>query len=203
MIEKVKLVHRLTQKRPGLLIVLSAPSGTGKTTTMKELFRRDKNLVDSISWTTRKPRPGEKNRVDYFFVSRRKFLEAIKKGGFLEWAKVYREYYGTPKDYVEIELARGKDVVLVIDTRGAKKVRRFKPCVHIFLKPPSLRELKKRLALRKSESAEQLQERLKEVRYELSQAKWYDYTIVNHTVPQTVEDIEKILEKEREKLKRR
>lgn len=190
----------MSRKRPGLLIVLSAPSGTGKTTVMKEFFRQDKNLVDSISWTTRKPRPGEKHKKDYFFVSKKEFTAVIKRGGFLEWAKVYHEFYGTPKDYVTKKLASGKDVVLVIDTRGAQKVEHFKPSVHIFLKPPSIAVLKKRLTGRNSDSAEQLAARLKEVRYEMSQAGRYDYRIVNHTVAQTVRDIEKILERERAKI---
>lgn len=189
--------------RQGLLIVLSAPSGTGKTTVMNEFFRLDKNLVDSISWTTRKPRPGEKHGKDYFFVTRSKFLSAQKRGEFLEWAKVYHEYYGTPKSYVKNELAKGKDVVLVIDTRGAWKVKHFKPSVLIFLKPPSVAVLKKRLEGRNSESDEQLAARLKESQYEMKQANWYDYRIVNHTVDQTVRAIEKILKIEREKLKRR
>ena len=190
----------MSKKRPGLLIVLSAPSGTGKTTVMKEFFRQDKNLVDSVSWTTRKPRHGEKHKKDYFFVSRKKFTQAIKNGGFLEWAKVYHEFYGTPKDYVTKKLASGKDVVLVIDTRGAQKVRHFKPSVHIFLKPPSIAVLKKRLKGRNSDSAKQLAARLKEVRYEMSQADRYDYRIVNHTVPQTVREVEKILKRERAKI---
>lgn len=184
-------------------MVLSAPSGTGKTTVMREFFAKDKNLVDSISWTTRKPRHGEKDGKDYFFVSRKKFFEARKKNEFLEWARVYHEYYGTPKSYVKKKLVSGKDVVLVIDTRGAHKVRHFKPSVHIFLKPPSIKVLKQRLHGRNSDSREQLAERLKEVRYEMSQAKHYDYRIVNHTVVQTVRDIEKVLEKERKKLQQR
>jgi len=191
------------KRRQGLLVVLSAPSGTGKTTVMKELFRRDKNLIDSISWTTRKPRPGEKHGEDYFFASRKEFEAAEKRGAFLEWAKVYHEYYGTPKAYVTRQLAKGKDVILVIDTRGAWKVRNFKPHVLIFLKPPSVAILKKRLKGRNSESEDELRKRLKEVQYEKKQAGWYDYRIVNHTVDQTVRDIEKILEKEREKIKRR
>ncbi|MBI4970622.1 MAG: guanylate kinase [Candidatus Omnitrophica bacterium] len=194
-----RLKTKNSSKRSGLLIVLSAPSGTGKTTVMKEFFAKDKNLVDSVSWTTRKPRSGEKHKKDYFFVSRRKFLEAIKRGGFLEWAKVYHEFYGTPKAYVLKKLREGKDVVLVIDTRGAQKVRHFKPSVHIFLKPPSIAVLKKRLHGRNADSAHQLEARLKEVRYEMSQADKYDYRIVNHTVVQTVRDVEKILNRERAK----
>ncbi len=187
-------------KKTGLLVVLSAPSGTGKTTVMRELFAKDKNLVDSVSWTTRKPRRGEADGKDYFFVSQKKFSAARQKKEFLEWARVYREYYGTPKSYVQKRLASGKDVVLVIDTRGARKVRYFKPSVHIFLEPPSVRILKQRLHGRNADSKEQLAERLKEVRYEMRQAKHYDYRIVNHTVAQTVRDIEKVLGKERNKL---
>ncbi|MBI4397941.1 MAG: guanylate kinase [Candidatus Omnitrophica bacterium] len=181
------------------MIVCSAPSGAGKTTVMNELFAKDKHLVRSISWTTRKPRAGERHGKDYFFVSRKKFLEARKKNEFLEWAKVFREYYGTPKSRVTRRLAQGKDVVLVIDTRGAHKVRHCKPSVHIFLKPPSLEALRRRLVGRNSESQEEMEARFKEARYEMNRATHYDYCVVNHTVSQTVREMEEILEKERQK----
>lgn len=188
---------RKPSPRSGLLLVLSAPSGCGKTTVIQELLKRDKILVRSVSWTTRSPRPGEKHRKDYFFVTRKKFLAARDRGGFLEWAKVYREYYGTPRSFVKKALARSRDVVLVIDTRGARKVRRQMPCVLVFLKPPSLAVLKKRLFKRNSDSKSQIESRLKEVRYELNQAGRYDYRVVNHTVAQTLREIREIIWKER------
>ncbi len=201
--KKVMSRQRAGVKHGGLLLVLSAPSGAGKTTVIHQLLRRDKRLVKSISWTTRKPRHGERNGKDYFFVSRKQFLSAIRRNGFLEWAKVYREYYGTPKSYVQDKLAHGKDVVLVIDTRGAKQVRRSRPNVLVFLKAPSLAVLKSRLKGRNSESKSQLAARIHEARYEMKQARWYDYQVVNRTVSQAVRDIKKILEKERKKIKRR
>ena len=187
----------MSSEKPGLLIILSAPSGCGKTTVTNELLRRDSRAVRSVSWTTRAPRPGEKHGKDYFFVTRRQFESARKKRGFLEWAKVYHEFYGTPRDFVESRLACGNDVVLVIDTKGAKQVQRKMSCTSVFLLPPSLEVLKQRLSNRNSDSKKQLAKRLKEVKKEVGQSREYDYRLTNHTVRETVREIKKILRKER------
>ena len=140
----------------GRLFVISASSGTGKTTLAHELLSKDKNLVQSISCTTRKPRPTERQGRDYFFVTKKDFKRIQKKNGFLEWANVFGKFYGTPKKEVEAQLKKKRDVLLLIDVQGAKKVKKSKPdAVFIFLAPPSKEELKRRLIARGTESTAQ------------------------------------------------
>src|SRR5258708_1199095 len=149
-----------SKNKHGLLIVLSSPSGGGKTTIAHALLKKDKNIVRSISCTTRKPRIGEKNGKDYFFVTPSKFKSLISKRSFLEWAKVHRNFYGTPSRWVDEQLKKGKDVLFVIDVQGGKTIKRKVPgSILIFVKPPSLKVLKERLLLRRSEDAKTLKVR--------------------------------------------
>ncbi len=184
-------------KTEGTLFVLSAPSGAGKTTVTQKILKQDRNLVRSVSWTTRLRRVGEKDKQDYFFVTPKRFLDKREKDGFLEWAKVFNQYYGTPKSFVNQKLKSGKDVVLVIDTRGAKKVKKQTNCVLIFLKAPTMKVLKERLFKRNTDSKKEIEKRLKEVKYEMGQASFYDYKVASGTILQTVKEIKQIIQKER------
>jgi guanylate kinase len=181
-------------KRRGLMIVLSSPSGGGKSTLAEVLLKKDGNFVRSVSCTTRKPRSGEKNGKDYFFVSIPRFRERIKKKGFLEWAKVHGHYYGTPKRWVDRQLKKGKDVLLVIDVQGGMTLKRQDPqAVLIFVNPPSLGVLRERLLKRHDNSPRDLAIRLKNAKGEIHQGRQYDYQVVNDRIPQVVVEIMGIL----------
>ena len=187
--------------RKGRLFVISASSGTGKTTLARELLKEDKNLVASISYTTRPPRPREHNGEDYYFVSKEEFMDIKKKNGFLEWANVFGRYYGTPKKQVEEHLKRGRDVLLLIDVQGAKKVKKTKPdAVFIFLAPPSKEELKRRLQKRGTESKQEINKRYRVATRELkelNELKLCDYRIVNRYIPVAREVLKSIIRAER------
>ena len=189
------------KKSRGKLFVISASSGTGKTTLARELLREDKNLIQSISYTTRAPRPNERNGEDYYFVSKKEFTHKNKKHGFLEWANVFGYYYGTPKKEVEEHLKRGRDVLLLIDVQGAKKVKKSKPdAVFIFLAPPSKEELKRRLQKRGTESRQEINKRYKVATrelVELNELKLCDYRIVNRYIPTAREVLKAIIRAER------
>ena len=187
--------------RRGKLFVISASSGTGKTTLAKELLKEDRNLVQSVSYTTRKPRPKERQGKDYFFVTREEFLKKKKKNGFLEWANVFGKFYGTPKKEVEKHTKRGRDVLLLIDVQGAKKVKSTRPdAVFIFLAPPSREELKRRLKKRGTETAQEINRRYKVATKELKQLNdmtLCDYRIVNREIPVAREVLKGIIKAER------
>ena len=186
--------------REGLLIVLSAPSGGGKTTLAGRLLKRDKNIVRSVSATTRKPRAGEKDGRDYFFLSRAKFLALRRKKAFLEWAPVHGQFYGTPKDWVLGKISRGQDVLLVIDVQGGKSIRRLYPkALLLFLVPPSLKVLGERLAGRNSEDATSLKRRLAAARRELRAGRGYPHRVVNDRLPRAEREVLQIIRRERKK----
>jgi len=167
----------------GILIVISAPSGTGKSTLTRLLLSEFKNVEFSISYTTREPRENEVNGKDYFFVSEETFRKMIDEGDFLEWANVYGNLYGTSKTQVMRALKEGKDILLDIDTQGALNVKRsFPEAVLIFLLPPSFGELERRLRSRGTDSEEEIERRLKTARDEVRKALLYDYIIVNDEV---------------------
>ncbi|GMN98595.1 guanylate kinase [Parageobacillus thermoglucosidasius] len=175
--------------------MLSGPSGVGKGTVRKALFSQpDINLHYSVSVTTRKPREGEVDGVDYFFKTREEFEQMIRENKLLEWAEYVGNYYGTPIDYVEKTLQEGKDVFLEIEVQGAMQVRKvFPEGLFIFLAPPSLSELEKRIISRGTESAEHIQNRLKAAKEELEMMDAYDYVVENDKVELACERIKAIV----------
>lgn len=179
----------------GLLIILSGPSGVGKGTVRQELFKDESlNLAYSISMTTRKPRPAEKEGVDYFFVSETEFLNKIENDELLEYAKFVGNYYGTPKFYVEQLLNGGKNVVLEIEVQGALQVMRKCPhALTIFLVPPSFEELERRIRGRRTEAEEVVKERLDKARKEIATKDEYKYVVENDDVLAAKEQIAKII----------
>ena len=182
----------------GLLIVLSGPSGVGKGTVRAAIFSRgEQKFVYSISATTRQPRTGETDGVDYFFKTREEFEQMIQNKQLLEYAEYVGNYYGTPLEYVENTLATGKDVFLEIDVQGAIQVRELMPDgVFIFLTPPDLNELESRIVNRGTDSDEVIAKRMKTAREELELMKYYDYSVVNDTVDNAVQKIEAIIQTE-------
>ncbi len=190
--------------KKGLLIVISGPSGVGKGTVRKALFNREgHNLVYSISMTTRKPREGEKNGVDYYFVTSDQFKKEIEKGNLLEYAQFVGNFYGTPYDKVEEQIEKGNEVVLEIEVQGAMQVKAKKPdAVFIFIAPPSFKALEERLRIRGTESEEVIKERLDKASRELMQAASYDYIVVNDDVNNAADKIMAIIRAEHAKCER-
>lgn len=179
----------------GLLIVLSGPSGVGKGTVRKAIFSQaDTAFEYSISMTTRAPREGEVDGVDYFFKTKEEFEQLIREGKLLEYAQFVGNYYGTPVDYVRETLDRGKDVFLEIEVEGAKQVReKFPDGLFIFLAPPSLSELKNRIVTRGTETEDVINNRLKVAKEEIEMMHLYDYVVENDQVELAVERIKAIV----------
>jgi guanylate kinase len=178
----------------GNVFVLSAPSGTGKSTLARQLVKETADLNFSVSFTTRKPRPGEVDGRDYFFVDDATFDAMVAADGFVEWVKVYDRRYGTGKAWIQERLASGVDILLDIESQGARKVHQAIPdAVMVFLLPPSSQELSSRLKGRGDESEEQVRIRLDYARHELSQFDGYDYLVVNDTVEQAYRRLESII----------
>ncbi len=188
----------------GMLIVLSGPSGSGKDTVLAELFKLKIGLVQSVSMTTRSPRNDEKNGVDYLFVDEEYFLSAITNGRMLEYAKYGVNYYGTPKAPVDNWLDEGKTVVLKIDVQGAGNIRKLYPdSVSVFLTPPNLTVLEKRLRDRGSEDEEDVRRRLDIACNELARIGEYDYVVINDDLQSAVDEIKTIIKAESLKVSRR
>ena len=182
----------------GLLIVFSGPSGAGKDTVLKRLLEMDNNIRLSISATTRAPRPGEQDGVDYFFLPRDRFLSLIDQDKMLEHAEYCGNFYGTPKEPIEKWNGEGRDVILEIEVQGGAQIKEKRPeCVSIFLLPPSLSELEQRLRLRNTEQEETIRKRLETARGEILKAKDYDYVVINDTVEHAVEQILSIIAAEK------
>ena len=188
-------------KNTGKFFVLSGPSGAGKGTICKRLLEETDKLDLSVSMTTRKPRVGETEGVSYYFTEKEVFQEHIKKGNLLEYAEVYGNYYGTPKTPVLDKLSRGIDVILEIDMQGALKVKESYPDgVFIFILPPSMTELRKRLTGRGTETAEAIELRLGEALKELSYIDKYDYCVVNGVLEEAVARVKAIVVAEHSKV---
>ncbi|MGM0499294.1 MAG: guanylate kinase [Bacillota bacterium] len=184
----------------GLLFVLSGPSGVGKNTVLDELFKNFDGVSYSVSATTRERRKGEVEGENYFFISEEKFKEIETSDGFIESAVVHGHYYGTPKKFVDKKLDEGEDIILEIDTQGAKQVReKYPEAVYIFLLPPSLEELENRLDKRGSENDKSKNIRLKNARQELKEVHNYDYEVINDSLSDAVKDIRKIILKEQKR----
>ncbi|MBZ4687054.1 MAG: guanylate kinase [Clostridia bacterium] len=185
-------------KTPSLLIVLSGPSGAGKGTLSKLLVKEMPNLYCSVSATTRPKREGEVDGVNYYFISEEEFMEMKAKGEFLEWAKVYDNYYGTPIKKVEEQLRKGNDVLLEIDIQGALQVKkRFSKGVFIFIVPPSIDELKRRIIKRGTDPQEVINKRMSCVQDELSYVSEYDYVVVNDNLETALEKLKAIITAEK------
>ena len=187
----------------GLLIVVSGASGTGKGTVCKKILSDMPKIFYSVSATTRQPRPGETDGVEYFFISREEFQNWIAEDKFLEYAEVYGNFYGTPLHKIEERLNRGENVLLEIDTQGALNV--MKKCpegIFIFLLPPSLEELKNRIKNRGTETPESLERRFNSAKAEISLGKKYQYAVVNDSVDSAVQKIKEIISAETCKVSR-
>lgn len=178
----------------GLLVVLSGPSGAGKGTVCSKLLQEQPNLVYSVSVTTRAPRVGERNGVQYFFCEQNDFVQMRSAGELLEWAEVYGNYYGTPRRWVEDQLRCGQDVVLEIDIQGAMQVQQvFKDAVFIIIVPPNLTELERRIRHRGTETEETISRRMTSAREELSFLRKYDYVVLNDQVEKAAAAVKAIL----------
>lgn len=195
------------KKKKGLLIVISGPSGIGKTTIRERLVKENDDFWYSISMTTRKPRKIEKtnryeqNGIDYYFVDEDEFISNIKENNFLEYAEVYKDlYYGTLKDIVFKKLDEGINVILEIDVNGAKQVRKnYKNALLIFIKPHSLEELEYRLRNRRTDTEDAIKERLEKAIYEISNSGIYDYVIESGSKEEDYEKVKNIIEYEKNK----
>ncbi|AEX85946.1 guanylate kinase [Marinitoga sp. 1135] len=175
----------------GILYVVSGPSGVGKSSIIKEAMKRLKGFTFSISYTTRKPRPGEVNGKDYFFVDEKTFDEMVKNNEFLEYAEVHGHKYGTSKSFIKEKINEGFSIVLDIDVQGALNVvkQMRKETVLIFIAPPSYSELKKRLLNRGTEKMEDLKRRLEDAKWELSKINEFDYLIVNEDLNESINQL--------------
>lgn len=177
----------------GIVFVISAPAGTGKTTLVRMLTQEFSCVVESVSYTTRKIRPGEIDGQDYHFIEKDEFKKRIAGGDFLEYAEVFGELYGTSKSTVENLQKGGKHVVLVIDTQGAEQLMGSLDAVFIFISPPSLDELKRRLSSRNSDSPDKIEERLSWAKREMAASIRYDYRIVNDALQTAYEILRAVL----------
>ena len=181
--------------RKGILVVVSGFSGSGKGTLMKALVERYHQYALSISATTRQPRPGEENGREYFFVTREAFLKMAEENALIEYAQYVENYYGTPREYVEKQLASGRDVILEIEIQGALRIKEQYPdALLLFVTPPSAEELKRRLTNRGTESAEVIEARLKRAAEEAEGVEAYDYIVVNDELEACTERLHQLIE---------
>jgi guanylate kinase len=194
---------RSSMDRRGILFIISAPSGTGKTTLCKQLTTNLPGLWHSISYTTRKPRSGEEHGRDYYFIKEQTFQEMIERNDFVEWAHVYGHLYGTPWKSLTEKIDQGVDVLLEIDVQGALQVKkRFEDSVSIFILPPSMTVLRSRLQTRASDTPEEIQRRLHKVKEEVWSYREYAYIVRNEDLGRSLRDLESIFWSERLKTKR-
>lgn len=187
----------------GMIVVVSSPSGTGRTTIIERVLREDSRLRYSTSVTTRPQRPGEKEGKDYFFVSEKEFKQRIERGEFVEWAEVHGFMYATPRAPLVETVQQGGVIILDIDIQGAMQVKeKFPHCVTIFVAPPSLESLEQRLRNRGTDSEELIKRKLQDALREMAKIPEYDYLIVNEDLDTAVRQLEAILEAERCRTKR-
>lgn len=185
----------------GCLFIVAAPSGAGKTTLVRELLARDAAMKLSVSFTTRAPRPGERDGVDYHFVSRDRFGSMREAGEFLEWAEVHGNLYATSRVWLESEMAAGRDIVLEIDWQGARQVRlAFREAVGIFVLPPSVEELQRRLIGRGQDAADVIARRLANACEEMHHVAEFDYVIINKELPNAAAELELLVKAARLRL---
>ena len=190
-------------KKKGMIIIVSAPSGAGKTSICDALIESDKNIVYSVSTTTREPRKGEKNGREYYFVNDIEFKKMVKKNLFVEWAKVHDHFYGTSKKVLEQTINKGKDILLDIDVQGAVKIKKqYKDALMIFITTPTLKILKERLINRNKDSLEVIKTRLENAKKELTYLPKYDYLILNDKLDESIKKAKSIICAERLSIKR-
>ena len=197
-------LDELKRDRRGLMVVLSSPSGAGKTTLTRRLLADNSNMAMSVSATTRPPRPGEQEGIDYFFVSKDRFAELEAQGEFLEHAKVFDNYYATPRGPVEQALSQAQDVVFDIDWQGAQQLTQAAAddLVKIFILPPNMRELEQRLRTRALDSDAVIAKRMSKSEAEISHWAEYDYVIVNEDVDTALAELQTIVDSERMRRRR-
>ncbi|NLM28666.1 MAG: guanylate kinase [Clostridiaceae bacterium] len=185
--------------KSGLLVVVSGPAGVGKGTVVSRAREKNNNIVYSVSATSRKPRPGEVEGRNYFFVSRERFNEMIKNNELLEWVEYCGNFYGTPRAYVEEQLKKGRIVLLEIEVEGAGNIKRQYPeCVSIFIAPPDPDELKRRITGRGTEPPDVIEKRMRRAKEEMERMSEYDYVIINDTIEDASDRLIEILEIELE-----
>lgn len=190
-------------KKRGQLIVISAPSGSGKDTVAKEVLKTNKNAWISISCTSRSPRPGEINGKDYYFLTKEEFLQKIDEDKFLEYAEYAGNYYGTPKDVIDEKLNAGIDVILVIEIQGALKIKeKLSDTIFIFILPPSMRELKRRLDNRNTETKEAMFKRFQTAYQEINTVNKYNYVVINDVVEEAAKKVNAIILSEKSRVDR-
>lgn len=187
--------QKLKTKKEGKIVVISAPSGAGKSTVVKQLMKRMPRLKRSISYTTRPPRNGEMDKRDYFFTTPSEFKKKIKSGFFVEYARVHGRYYGTSYSFINEVIKKGSVLLLVIDTQGAFQIRKKYPhnSILVFLLPPSLEEMEKRLRKRGTETTKSIARRLRNAKKEIQKIRCYDYVVVNDRIEKAVKKIESII----------
>lgn len=197
-------ISQISPGRRGLLLVLSSPSGAGKTTLAKRVLSADRNIGLSVSVTTRTPRPGEQESADYYFRNEKQFLAQRDAGDLLEWAKVFGNYYGTPRAPVEAAIASGRDLLFDIDWQGAQQLKEKLPqdLVRVFVLPPSAQVLENRLRSRAADPPDVVAKRMAEAASEMSHWPEYDYVIVNGDLETSVAELIAILTAERLKRER-
>lgn len=188
----------MNMKRNGLLFIISAPSGAGKTSLFKKVIEKVEDIKASVSHTTRSPRPDERDGVDYHFIRQEEFQEKIKRGEFIEWAEVHGNLYGTSVENLKIIQDRGLDLILDIDIQGAEKIRKaYKNAICIFILPPSIEILEDRLKGRGSDSEEEIQKRLNRAKEEILHYKNYGYVIINADIDKAADELRSIIIAER------
>ena len=182
----------------GKLIVIVAPSGTGKSTLIKRLKNEFTNLIESVSYTTRPQRPGESHGVSYFFIPKEEFLAKKANDEFLEWAEVYGNYYGTSRVWIETQLNQGLDVLLEIDWQGAAQIKQIFPnAISLFIEPPSIEELERRLRTRGQDSEAVIQKRVHAAQEDMMHRNEFDYIIINSIFENALEDLLSVIKKAR------